>query len=190
MSNRRPRWPVAVAAATCLPSAACSSNTKAAPSATTALGATTAEGRASSASTGGGGGKAASSVDPCSLLTDAEAGVSLGGPASHKSEASRDATAVSGMTVTENKCRYDLITSDQLGHEVWIAAYAGADRNYFNQTSHATSDASAIPGLGDAATGTSHDFYVFSKGVMLQIYGSSTDPNVLQHIASVAISKL
>ena len=186
MSDKRPRWPVAVAAATCLLSAACSSNTKAAPSTTTALGATTAEGSASGASTGGGGGgKAASSVDPCSLLTDAEAGVALGGPASHKSEASRDASAISGMTVTENRCTYD-----GHGHEFRVAVYAGADRNYFNQTSHATSDASAIPGLGDAATGTSHDFYVFSKGVMLQIYGSSTDPNALQHIASVAISKL
>ena len=126
---------------------------------------------------------AATAPDPCSLITDAEAGTLFGGPASHKISDPRKISDV----VTENLCEWDLITSDQLGHDLWVAVYAGADRAYFND---AVTGETPIPGLGDAATGDSIHVYVISKGTVLQIYGSLPASDGLQQAAAIAIGKL
>lgn len=126
--------------------------------------------------------------DPCSLLTDAEASTALGGPATHKAGGSRDASNGNGVVVTENRCQWDLITSDQSGHDIWIGVYAGGNRAYYDDA--ANDHSTAIPGLGDAATGDSVHVWVFSKGTTLQIYGSLAAADGLQQIAAVAIAKL
>lgn len=130
---------------------------------------------------------AATAPDPCSLITDAEAGTLFGGPAAHKAGRSSDASNGSGVVVTKNLCEWDLITSDQLGHDLWIAVYAGADRAYFN---NAVTHETPIPGLGDAATGDSIHVHVISKGTVLQIYGSLPASDGLQQAAAIAIGKL
>ncbi len=130
---------------------------------------------------------AAAAPDPCSLISDTEAGTLLGGPASHKAGGSRDASNGSGVVVTENRCEWNLITSDQLGHDLWVAVYAGADRAYFND---AVTHEAPIPGLGDAATGDSIHVRVIAKGTVLQIYGSLPGSNGLQQAAALAIAKL
>jgi hypothetical protein len=130
---------------------------------------------------------AATAPDPCSLITDAEAGTLFGGPAAHKAGGSSDASNGSGVVVTENLCEWNLITSDQLGHDLWVAVYAGADRAYFND---AVTHETPIPGLGDAATGDSIHVYVISKGTVLQIYGSLPASDGLQQAAAIAIGKL
>jgi hypothetical protein len=130
---------------------------------------------------------AATAAAPCGLITDAEAGTLLGGPAAHKDGGSRDASNGSGVVVTENRCEWNLITSDQLGHDLWVAVYAGADRTYFDD---AVTHETAIPGLGDAATGSSNHVWVISKGTVLQVYGSLPASNGLQQATAIAIAKL
>ncbi len=131
---------------------------------------------------------ASTAPDPCSLLTDAQANRAFGGPTAHKAGKSKDASIISGSTVTETLCEWDLVTSDQLGHDLWIAVYAGADRNYFNNT---VDGKTAIPGLGDAAAGDSNVYvYVFSKGTVLQLYGSLPGTDSIQAVAAVAITNL
>lgn len=134
-------------------------------------------------------GSSAASPDPCSLITDAEASSALGGPATHSAEGSRDASNGSGVVVTENRCNFKLVTSDQLGHDFYVAVYAGADRSYYEDSGTAT-DNPPISGLGDAAKGSSIDVKVYSKGVMLEVYGSVAAANGLQDIARLAIGKL
>ena len=129
-------------------------------------------------------------VDPCTLLSDSEASTALGGPAKHATVAPRDGANGSGLVVTENRCTYDLITSDQSGHDIYVSVYNGANREYFDETAK-DSDHTAVPGLGDSATATAHnDVFVFSKGTMLEIYGSLGDGDGLQQIARLAIAKL
>jgi hypothetical protein len=119
-------------------------------------------------------------------LTDAQANKAFGSPTSHKAGTSKDASIISGSVVTETLCEWDLVTSDQLGHDLWIAVYAGTDRNYFDQT---VDGKPAIPGLGDAAAGdSSRDLYVFSKGTVLQVYGSLPGTDSIQAVAAVAIT--
>ena len=130
---------------------------------------------------------AASAPDPCSLITDAEAATLFGGPVNHKAGGSRDASNGSGVVVTENRCQWDLITSDQLGHDLWVAVYAGADRAYFDD---AVTNDTPIPGLGDAAAGSSNHVYVIGKGIVLQIYGSLPASDGLRQAAAIAIGKL
>ncbi len=131
---------------------------------------------------------ASTAPDPCSLLTDAQANRAFGGPTSHKAGTSRDASIISGSVVTETSCEWNLVTSDQLGHDLWIAVYTGADRNYFNQT---VDGKTAIPGLGDGAAGDPNgDLYVFSKGTVLQLYGSLPGTESIQAVAAVAITNL
>ena len=89
--------------------------------------------------------------------------------------------------VTENRCQWDLITSDQLGHDLWVAVYAGADRAYFD---NAIAHDPTIQGLGDAANGTTNHVYVISKGIVLQIYGSLPASDGLRQAAAIAIGKL
>jgi len=120
-------------------------------------------------------------------VTPAEAGTLLGGPAAHKAGPSSDASNGSGVVVTKNLCEWDLITSDQLGHDLWVAVYAGAERAYFND---AVTHEAPIPGLGDAATGDSIHVYVISKGTVLQIYGSLPASDGLRQAAAIAIGKL
>jgi hypothetical protein len=127
-------------------------------------------------------------IDPCSLLTDGEASTALGGPAKHVVVAARDAGNGSGLKVTENRCNYDLIASDQSGHDIYVDVFNGANRDYFDQTAD-NSDHSALPGLGDAATAAQNEVYVFSKGTMLLVYGS-LDGDGIQKIAKLTISKL
>jgi hypothetical protein len=130
------------------------------------------------------------SIDPCSLLTDAEAGIALGGKAAH--ELADPKTDIGGvdLPVTENLCSYNLVTSDQSGHEIYIGVFDGANRKYFDETAN-DSDHSALPGLGDSATVDGHsEVFVFSKGTMLEIYGSLGDGDQLQQIAKLAIAKL
>jgi hypothetical protein len=46
--------------------------------------------------------------------------------------------------VTETRCEWDLITSDRLGHDLWVVVYAGADRAYFDYAvTHRDSDPGA-----------------------------------------------
>jgi hypothetical protein len=127
-------------------------------------------------------------VDPCSLLTDSEASTALGGPAAHVVVAARDAGNGSGLKVTENRCNYNLITSDQSGNNIYVDVFNGANREYFDETAD-NSDHSALPGLGDSATAAQNEVYVFSKGTMLLIYGS-LDGDGIQNVAKLAIAKL
>ncbi|HEY5200066.1 MAG TPA: hypothetical protein VIJ31_04080 [Acidothermaceae bacterium] len=130
------------------------------------------------------------SIDPCSLLTDAEASTALGGPAAHKVADPKAGIGGADLPVTENLCSYNLITSDQTGHEIYIGVFDGANRKYFDETAN-DSDHSAVPGLGDSATADAQiDVFVFSKGTMLEIYGSLGDGDQLQQIAKLAIAKL
>ena len=136
---------------------------------------------------------AAAAPDPCSLLTDAEAGTLLGGPATHKTGGSKDASNGSGVVVTENRCEWDLVKSSGLGYDLWITVYAGADRAYFDDlVTHET----PIPGLGEAAAG--HPFEsggfseveVISKGTVIGIYGSLPARDGIQQAAALAVAKL
>jgi hypothetical protein len=130
------------------------------------------------------------SLDPCSLLTDAEAGIALGGKAAH--ELADPKTDIGGvdLPVTENICSYNLVTSDQTGHDIYVGVFDGANRKYFDETAN-DSDHSAVPGLGDSATVENHtDVFVFSKGTMIQVYGSLGDGDELQQIAKLVIAKL
>jgi hypothetical protein len=130
------------------------------------------------------------SIDPCSLLTDAEAGIALGGKAAH--ELADPKTDIGGvdLPVTENLCSYNLVTSDQSGHEIYIGVFDGANRKYFDQNA-IDSDHSALAGLGDAASVNGHsEVFVFSKGTMIEVYGSLGDGDQLQQIAKLAIAKL
>lgn len=131
-------------------------------------------------------------ADPCSLLTIAEASTALGGPAASNPEGSKDATLYPDLKVTEKTCSFRLITSDQLGHDIYISVYGGADQNYFSQ---ATGHAPAIAGLGEGANGDARHVFVFSKGTMLQIYGSlpnNEGPTAdgIEKLARLAIAKL
>jgi hypothetical protein len=133
------------------------------------------------------------SQDPCSLITDAEAGTLFGGAATHKTGGSKDASNGSGVVVTENRCEWDLVKSDQLGHDLWVAVYAGADRAYFDDlVTHAT----PIPGLGEAAAGDPFasggfsEIEVISKGTVIGIYGSLPTRDGIQHAAALAVAKL
>ncbi|MDB4955200.1 MAG: hypothetical protein JWO36_2769 [Myxococcales bacterium] len=127
--------------------------------------------------------------DACSLLTDVEAGAFLGGPANHKDEGPRDASNGNGVKVTEHRCSYRLVTSDQLGHEIYVAVYEAADRAYFDDTGTKTGN-EPIAGLGEGAKGLANHVYVFNKGTMLQIYGSIPEGKTLQDVARLAIAKL
>lgn len=130
------------------------------------------------------------SIDPCSLLTDAEASAALGGPAAHVLADPKTGIGGVDLPVTENRCSYHLITSDQTGHEIYIGVYDGANRKYFDETAN-DSDHSAVPGLGDSATADAQiDVFVFSQGTMLEVYGSLGDGDGLQQIAKLAIAKL
>ena len=137
-------------------------------------------------------GPAAAAPDPCSLITGAEAGTLLGGPATHKAGGSSDASNGSGVVVTKSLCEWDLVTSDQLGHDLWVAVYAGADRAYFSdKVTHET----PIPGLGDAATGVGdagdfREVHVISHGTVIGIYGSLPASNGIQQAAGVAVANL
>ncbi len=129
------------------------------------------------------------SIDPCSLLTDSEAGIALGGKAEH--DLADPKTDIGGvdLPVTENLCSYNLVTSDQSGHDIYVGVFDGANRTYFDETAN-DSDHSALPGLGDAATAAGqHEFYVFSKGSMVEVYGS-LDGNGLQKVAELVVAKL
>jgi hypothetical protein len=134
---------------------------------------------------------AAKAPDACSLLTDAEAGAALGGTAHHIDKGSKDAYATNSndVKITEALCNYELVTSNQLGHDIYVAVYANAERSFFDQTGTKT-DNPVIAGLGDAAKGLSNHVYVFSKGTMIQIYGSLGSETGLQDIARIAIAKL
>ena len=182
MTTTRRRTAAGLIAAGCVLLSACNSGTK-------AEGTTAVQANASTAAEPSSDGKkAAATIDPCGLLTDAEAGSALGGPASHQSVEAKDAT-VAQAKVTENSCSYELITSDQLGHQIYLGVFNGADRRYYDQTSdsHAFT---AIPKLGDAATGNANEVHVFSKGVALEIYGSVPAADGLQRVAALAIAKL
>jgi hypothetical protein len=129
-------------------------------------------------------------IDPCSLLTDSEASTALGGPAAHQLADPKTGIGGVDLPVTENRCSYNLITSDQTGHEIYVGVFDGANRKYFDETAN-DSDHSAVPGLGDSATADAQiDVFVFSKGTMLEIYGSLGDGDGLQQIAKLAIAKL
>ena len=130
---------------------------------------------------------ATTAPDPCSLISDTEAGTLLGGPAKHQAGASRDASNGSGVVVTENRCEWNRITGSGLGYDLWVAVYAAADRAFYNdKVTHET----PIPGLGDAAAGESDHLFVISKGIVLQIYGSLPASDGMQQAAAVAIAKL
>jgi hypothetical protein len=107
----------------------------------------------------------------------------------HEANPSRDASNGSGVVVTEKGCHYTLITSDQSGHGIQVAVYAGADRQYFDGEAIRFGPP-AIPGLGDAASGDAIHVFVFAKGTMLQIYGSLAPDDGLQQVARLAIAKL
>jgi hypothetical protein len=129
-------------------------------------------------------------IDPCRLLTDSEASTALGGPAAHAVADPKTGIGGIDLPVTENLCSYNLITSDQTGHEIYVGVFDGANRKYFDETAN-DSDHSAVPGLGDSATADAQiDVFVFSKGTMLEIYGSLGDSDGLQQIARLAIAKL
>jgi hypothetical protein len=130
-------------------------------------------------------GAAAAAPDPCSLLTIPEASSALGGPAVAKIGHSTDRTAT-GVKVTEKTCEWDLVTSDQMGHDIWVGVFGGADRNYFDQMANGP----AIPGLGEAAKGTNREVFAFRKGSMIVVYGSVLADDGLQTLARLAIAKL
>jgi hypothetical protein len=131
---------------------------------------------------------AAHAPDPCSLLTDTQASSVLGGAATHHAEDPRDASNGSGVTVTDVTCTYELITSDQLGHNIKITVYGGADRAYFDDK---VTHEPVISGLADAAAGNPTDhIFVISKGTVLQIYGSVASADGLQQVAQDAIANL
>ena len=128
-------------------------------------------------------------VDPCTLLTPAEAATLLGGPAQHKADPPTVIAQGNGLDVTGHTCAYDLITSDQSGHEIRIEIESGATRSYFDQDIQ-PADETPIPGLGDAAFGSSNHVKVFSNNTMIQIYGSLPAADGLQQGARLVIAKL
>lgn len=140
----------------------------------------------SSAAAGGASGPV---VDPCTLLTPAEAASLLGGPAQHRADPPKVVVKGNGLDVTGYTCAYSLVTSDQLGHEIRIEVEAGATRSFFDQDIQ-SGDGAPIPGLGDAAYGSSSDVKVFSKNTMIQVYGSLDAADGLQQVARLAIAKL
>lgn len=194
-TNRRPASIVIGFAALCVCLASCSAKSNNAQAAAgtsgadaTAAAATDATVQASAPANSAA--PAHGSIDPCSLLTDSEASTALGGPAEHKVADPKTGIGGVDLPVTENRCSYNLVTSDQSGHEIYIGVFDGANRQYFDETAN-DSDHSAVPGLGDSATADSHtDVFVFSKGTMLEIYGSLGDGDQLQQIAKLAIAKL
>lgn len=191
MTKTGRRSAAALGAAACVLLTACGSGAKAGSAARPAKSTATADSEsalAEAAAAKPAGGKRVTVIDPCSLLTDAEAGIALGGPASHQSVPAKDAT-IAQATVTENRCSYELVTSDQLGHQIYLAVFDGADRRYYDQTSD-SHNFNPIQGLGDAATGSANEVHVFSKGVALEIYGSVPAADGLQHVAALAIAKL
>jgi hypothetical protein len=138
---------------------------------------------------------ATAAPDPCSLLTDAEAGTLLGGPATHKTGGSKDASNGSGVVVTQNRCEWDRVKSSGLGYDLWITVYSGADRAYFDDlVTHET----PIPGLGEAAAGYPFsdggggfsEVEVISKGTVIGIYGSLPARDGIQQAAGIASAKL
>jgi hypothetical protein len=154
--------------------------------------AATGSGVAAAAVAPGAAGRRAAPADPCSLLTIAEASAALGGPAASKVEATKDATLYPDLKVTEKTCSFALITSDQLGHDIYVSVYEAVDLNYFSQ---ATGHSPAIAGLGDAAFGDAREVFVFSKGTMVHVYGSlpnneGTAADGIEKIARLAIAKL
>jgi hypothetical protein len=130
--------------------------------------------------------------DPCSLLTIAEASAALGGPAKFSRGETTDRPMIPGLKVTERVCDFVEVKGSQLGLNIKLAVYDGADRNYFDQSG---GHAPVIPGLGDAAKGTASELIVFSKGTMVQLYGSlpndaPTEAIRFQTLARQAIAKL
>lgn len=113
----------------------------------------------------------------------------LGGPSAHVAKGTSNASNGNGVAVTSHRCEWDLVTSDQLGHDLWIAVYAGADREYFNETGTSTDNA-PIAGIGDAAKGGSNDVYAFGNATMIEVYGSVVPANGLQQVANLALAKL
>jgi hypothetical protein len=200
-TTRRPASIIACFAALCVCLASCSAKTKDAQAAAgtskadvTAAAASDAPAPASApvdgAAPASNTAPAHGSIDPCSLLTDAEASTALGGPAAHKLADPKTGIGGADLPVTENRCSYNLITSDQTGHEIYIGVFDGANREYFDETAN-DSDHSAVPGLGDSATADAQvDVFVFSKGTMIEVYGSLGDGDQLQQIAKLAIAKL
>lgn len=132
---------------------------------------------------------ATQAVGPCSLLTDVEAGAALGGPAHHAEKDPTDASNGNGVTVTERRCEYNLITSDQLGHDIWVAVYNGADREYYNETG-STNENTLIAGIGDAAKRNGSVVYAFSIGTMMEIYGSVVTTSSLADVTRLAVAHL
>lgn len=110
---------LATLALTAVGSTACSSSTtsgpRPAPPGNTAI-----TGLISSGNTTGtqSSARSATGPDPCGLLSDAEAATMLGGPSVHVAKGSKDASNGNAVTVTEHSCEWDLVTSDQLGHDL------------------------------------------------------------------------
>ena len=132
---------------------------------------------------------ATDAVDPCSLLTDTEAGAALGGPAHHVERDPSDASNGNGVTVTERHCEYTRIIGDQSGHDIWVGVYNGADREYYNETG-STNENTEIADIGDAAKGNSINVYAFSSGTMIQVYGSVVTTSSLADLARLAVAHL
>ena len=132
---------------------------------------------------------ATDAVDPCRLLTDAEAGAALGGPAHHVERDPSDASNGNGITVTERRCEYNLITSDQLGHDIWVGVYDGADREYYDETGSAN-ESTQISGIGDAAKGNASVVYAVRGGTMIEMYGSVVNTSTLADLPRLAVAHL
>jgi hypothetical protein len=179
---------LATLALTAVGSTACSSSTTSGPR-PAPPGNTANTGLISSANTTRSSAQSATGPDPCGLLTDAEAATMLGGPSVHVAKGSKAASNGNAVTVTEHSCEWDLVTSDQLGHDLWIAVYTGADRRYFDQTGTSTDNA-PISGIGDAAKGSSNHVYAFGNATMIQVYGSVVPVDGLQQVANLALAKL
>jgi hypothetical protein len=128
-------------------------------------------------------------IDPCTLLTPAEAASLLGGATQHSADPPKVVAQGNGLDVTGHTCEYRLVTSDQSGHDIRIEVEAGATRSYFDQDTE-SGDGAPVSGLGDAAHGTSRDLTVFSKNTMIQVYGSLGAADGLEQAAQLAIAKL
>ena len=142
MSNRRPRWPVAVAAATgCFLLAACSSSNPTtkppAPAASAATAQAIAAGSgAASAATGG-------NKHACSVVTEQEASTALGGP--DLGPGQETPTSPAGV----GDCVYGGVT----GAGVRVTVESGHGKAIYDglRSSYPSASMTDVPGVGDGA---------------------------------------
>jgi hypothetical protein len=164
MSNRRPRWPVAVAAATaCFLLAACSSKSTTKPPATAASAAATQAATAAGSTTtpGASGGN----QHPCSVITEQEATTALGADPGPGQESP---PGVGGLGVCVYGAGSSVVRLSVDGSGVGKAIYDG------DRSSYPSASTTDVPGVGDGAfeiatIGSQVTVYFYKGGTFVSI---------------------